>query len=88
MQGIMQQRRRNVFGFGGAADECMVGKNQCPEQHIVHICYRNCVFISVKLNLMGFPGKYLGATAPSAPWFLCLCAGYNAPPPPPNTHTP
>ena len=58
MQG--RQRRRNVFGFGGAADECMVGKNQCPEQHIVHICSRNCVFISVMLKLMGFPGKYWG----------------------------
>ena len=52
-----------MFGFGGAADECMVGKNQCPEQHIVHICSRNCVIISVMLKLMGFPGKYLGATA-------------------------
>ena len=56
MQG--RQRHRNVFGFGGAADECMVGKNQCPEQHIVHICSRNCVFISVMLKLMDFPGKY------------------------------
>ena len=49
-----------MFGFGGAADECMVSKNQCPEQHIVHICSRNCVFISVMLKLMGFPGKYRG----------------------------
>ena len=58
MQG--RQRRRNVFGFGGAADECMVGKNQCPEKHIVHICSRKCIFISVMLKLMGFPGKYWG----------------------------
>ena len=92
MQG--RQRRRNVFGFGGAADECMVGKNQCPEKHIVHICSRNCIFISVMLKLMGFPGKYWGgggggggATAPSAPWFLRLCAGYNAPTPQTHTHT-
>ena len=61
MQG--RQRRRNVFGFGGAADECMVGKNQCPEKHIVHICSRKCIFISVMLKLMGFPGKYWGGAA-------------------------
>ena len=56
-----------MFGFGGAADECMVSKNQCPEQHIVHICSRNCVFISVMLKLMGFPGKYWGGGGQQPP---------------------
>ena len=88
MQG--RQRRRNVFGFGGAADECMVGKNQCPEQHIVHICSRNCVFISVILKLMGFPGKYWGGGGlqpPQPPGSYAYVQGI-MPLPPKHTHTP
>ena len=71
--------RRNVFGYGGAADECMVRKTVSRATHCTYmslILQRDAKCSDAKCRTLGGGGGggAGGATAPSAPWLLRLCS--------------